>query len=441
MARSANTNARVRVTADTRQAQAQMSRFRNGMKNTALGVFSDWKRMAVGITGVTTAIGAAGRVLSDFDAVNRNLIVGTGARGAGLRELFDITGDVASRVGIGLDAVSGLVAELDTTFPELRQQSSETFGAIAEDTAQLDFLFGQGFGSRAIRVFRAFTDDIDASRGAFDLLASLGTTTPGGLEPIIAFLDRYSARLERFNFDLDESLVLLSQLRRENINLRTFGTGLSIFAQRAVEEGRDPRELLFEVVDLVDSFTTSQERNNAAIEYFGAEASSAWLAAIDAGVLTLADLDQALIDSAGALDDLEARTTTATSLMSQAWSSFSSSIGTGLQSLVSSIQDAGIDLDELATRLGRGFASGITGLIPGVGQQRVSAGIGRGIGRDVNERGVLAGLVRQIPIAGRLASNLIVNINADTVIGGEDVGAEIAREIDRNAARSGVPPI
>ena len=393
--------------------------------------------MAVGITGVSSAIQGAATVMREFDATNRNLVVGTGARGSGLRDLFDITGEVASRVGIGLEQVSSIVAELDTTFPELRQESKGTFAAIAEDVAQLEFVFQDIDANQALNAFRGFTDDIVESREAFDLLASLGTTTPGGLGPVIQFLDRYGAALETVGLNLNESLFLLSSLRRENINLRRFGSGLGILRTRAAEEGVDPRQRLEEVVSLIDMATTAQEKNNIAVEYFGQDASSQWLSAIDAGVLALEGLDEALIASEGALDDLEARTTTATSLMGQAWSAFSSRAGESIQSVVSSAQESGVDLDRVAGVGGRaafdttpiGGLLALGGIINrAVRGERVEIGdVGRAAGAFAGLGSLVAG-----------GTSIAVEVNADTIIGSEDVEEVVTRAADRAVSRVGI---
>ena len=436
MARTSNTNARVRVTADTRQAQAQMSRFRRGMQNTAFGVFNDWKRMALGIGGVATALRGASTVLRDFEAVNTNLIRATGARGQGLANLFDVTGQVAGRVGLGLDTISRLVGELDTAFPEIRQMSKETFAAVAEDVAQLQFVESSIDVERLLVAFRGFTEDVPELREAINLLSFRARGTPGGLGPVTSFLERYGNRLEAFNFDLGESIFLLTELRKQNVNLRTFGSALTRIRQESIEEGFDPRQRLFEIIDLIRTTTDEVQKQAIAFEYFGVEGSAQFLSAIDAGVFSLEGFDQALAESENALDDYEQRMTTFSSLATQVWSSFSIEIGKALQSVTETLHDAGIDIDNLATQVGRGAAGGLFRVLPGFGQ----AGIGRSIGQSVGERGLLQSALRQIP--GALpAYNLIVNVNADTVIGGEDVGAEIAREIDRNSARSGVPPI
>ena len=333
MARTASTHARVRVTTDTRQAQRGMNRFRRENQRAARGMVSDWRqatsqfRGLLGLAGVGATIGIATNALREFEATNRTLVAGTGATGEGLAELRSQMAGVARIVPIGLERTATVLADLDTIFNDLRSSSPELFAEIATGFARLENVFGQGVSSGALRAFRGFTEDLEDLLPSLDLLAQLGTQTPGGVGSITGFLNSYASALEVVNLDLNESLILTSNLLRENIRLERLTPGLARVRSVAAAEGRTANEVLFRQIEAVKSATTESQKLAIAQDSFGAEAGAVFLDAIKQQVFELGNLEDRLAGAEGSLEQYNQDVASATDIIGQFFSGLNVAVG------------------------------------------------------------------------------------------------------------------
>ena len=434
MARSANTTARVRVTADTRSAQRNMNRFRRQNRRTSVDIVNSWKRMATGIIGVGTAIESGRRLLQEFTESNRTLIAGTGETGAGLRQLLEVSNRVAQNVGVGLQGAATAAQDLDTIFPSIRAESESLFASLLEDATQLDYVFGQGISGQALRTFRAFTEDAESLAESFDLIAFLSTQTPGGGQAILGFINSYSSSLESFNFSLEESLVLSSRLLRENITVSRFAPGLARVRTRAADAGLVARDLLFQDIEAIQNATTEQERLNLATEAFGAEANAVFLDAIESGVFQLGNLSAALDESRGKLDEYENAAITTGGFLNQVWAALSENAIGSLSSINTALDQVGLTTDDVAQALGSAV-----GLVGGVLASPTTAvpPLVQSAARAIGDAG-FAGFPTTPPqlLEFHPSNTYEINIQAGTVIG-EDGAEDVARLVEDALRRSG----
>ena len=429
MTRGSTTNARIRVTSDTRPARRAMNNFRKSSAFNAKSILGDWRSIAGGIIGAQTATQFATRAINDYNVSTRNLVAGTGAYGERLAGLRSAVTDIGSAVPLSVDAVSRLTADLDTAFAGLAESDPMLFRQVAIGLADIENAVGEGAGSKLLSVARGFEIATDQLRGFADVFLGLDQSTSGDTNRFLRDIERYTPILEEYTDSGFEVLNMVSGLTNANVRLTNIQTGLSRITGTAVEQNRSSRAVLREVVTAIQEATTAEEKRNIAVEHFSETAGPGFVDAIEAGAFALRDQQSLLEEYEGTVQRTGETMSSVFDLATQSLNAFTGALNEDLGRLNEAAQGRGFSLDDVAAGIG-GFIYGATkGSVQSAGPLAPLGGLAQGIRRGS------AGFNR----SRDLREGNVTNIYNGPVIGA-DAGEQIEQTRIVERERSGYNP-
>ena len=357
MAASA-TRQRITVTADTRRASGQMSRFRRGQQRGNQSLIRSFSAVQGQILGLAGSAGTLINAFRDQEQVTRTFVTGLGVVGAARREWEDLTDQVVRSSAVSNQVAARIITSLGTLYSEATR---EAVGSASEVVAQYEKQF-EGAGVLAARIFRGADVPLEEYRELFDLLSSVSTGIGGAQEPL-AFLQNFQAPLEELGLTFAEQIILTDNLLAANIRLTRFAPGLARVASEAADANQDANEFLFEQIRYLQTLEGSQQR--LAIEQLvGVEAAGQWSQALQNNAFDIRDVDAALAETEGTLQAFTDETASLTTAIGNYFSGFNRGLGGLLEGVT-----GGRNLNEVAFELGSGeLQSSLLRSIPGVQQ-------------------------------------------------------------------------
>lgn len=272
---------------------------------------------------------------SVFDDMANTIQISSGASGAALDGLVESAKAVGTQVPVNFDAAADAIASLNT-FTGASGEALEEMSAAVLDASRL---LGEDGAANAAAFGQALTQFSRPAEDGAQIMDALYKVTQDyglGLGETIGQLKTYGSVLQNAGFSMEESAVLLGQLNTAGIAVSRVMPGLNASFRRWAGEGKNLQEELSNAVDAIKNAETSTEALAIATDTFGAEGAQRLTAAIRAGRFELADLEGALADADGSIQESSALTRT----FADNWTLLSNRVLDALSPLGTAVHDA-----------------------------------------------------------------------------------------------------
>lgn len=267
--------------------------------------------VAIGGAALSTGKKAAEMALEFQDATNA-IITGTGASGAALEDMQNITRNLKGGIaGLGNDyaTLGGVVAEANTRLG-LTGTSLENFSAQLLEYNRLT-------GGDAVRqtqlVTRVMGDwGVEAENSAMllDQLFGAGQAFGINVDDLASKVVQFGAPLRQMGFTLEESIAMFGKWEKEGVNAELVIGSLRIAAGNFARDNIPLQEGLQGTIDAIKNASSESEGLAIAMEVFGARAGPDMAAAIREGRFELEGAILALQGTSGGLEDASNRALT-----------------------------------------------------------------------------------------------------------------------------------
>lgn len=291
----------VRLLGDASQFDAEMRKASNSVTGVGRTMTRQLTPVATGVAVAMTSIG------SSWNDARDAVITGTGASGAALDGLMDVTKDVASKVPQDFGQVGTAIAALNTRLG----LTDEALADTAEAALNLARVTGEDLDGQIRSVARTIQDwgvDVEDAEEVMDLLYLASQQTGIGVTELGDKLVQFGAPLRQLGFELDEAVAIFAGFEAAGVNTETVMAGLRQALSRMARAGESAPETFRRVVEAIAETGDEAEANRMALELFGSRAGPDMAAAIREGRFSIDDLVASLGNSEGAVSDAAERT-------------------------------------------------------------------------------------------------------------------------------------
>ena len=267
------------------------------------GKISSAGKSIMPLSAGVAAIGAASiKAAKDVDNGYDSIIKKTGATGKSLGGLKDQFNAVFTKIPTDAQTAGDAIGEVNTRFGVTGDELgklSETFIQFANitDTDVNDAV------SNVDKVMEQFGVDSKDSGNVLDLFARTGQETGVKMDDLYSALEKNGSTLKNMNLTLPESVSLLGQFEKNGIDSSTALAALKKAQANATKAGKPLSKTLKETVKQIKNAKTDTDALNIATKTFGNKGAAAMTQAIREGRLNLDDLNTALKDYKGTVND------------------------------------------------------------------------------------------------------------------------------------------
>lgn len=257
------------------------------------------------LKGVAVAfVALAGTVVAtalQFQKMNREIVVGTGASGKSLGKLNKIAENLFTKIAVPAKVIGQTLASVQT----ISGLTGKALEGLTGQILKLSNLTGGDANRNALQFLRGLQAwKIPAKEGEAVLDKLFLTTQTAGIsfEEITMVLREYQASLSLIGLGMDESIGLLGRFSKAGLTARKVMPGLTNAVKLWAGENKNAGEELRKAIEFIKTTTDKQAGLNEAFRIFGTESGAKAFAVIRSGVFTLDDLAKGLDKSKGALD-------------------------------------------------------------------------------------------------------------------------------------------
>lgn len=243
--------------------------------------------IGAGLAGAFKGLSSLG---GEFDEAFDAIRTGTGATGRSLEGLKDSFRSVVSQVPADFASAGSVIADLNTT---LGYTGSE-LETVSRQVLELGHVTGTNVSIRDLSAaLNGFAIPASGASRALDDLFRVSQATGVPVNELSAKLSSQGAILREVGFSLTDSASLFGVLSKAGLNadqvLRSIGPGLV----RLAKDGQAPREAFAGIVEEIGRFLKAGDKAgalNAAGEIFGTRGAGQFVAALEAGKISLEDM-------------------------------------------------------------------------------------------------------------------------------------------------------
>ena len=265
---------------DLKGAEKGISDLKIRLEDTAKKAESIGKNMSKYITAPLMALGGvAFAAANDIDNAYNTIAVGTGAVGEDLEALKDTFIDVFQSVPDSADAASTALANLNTftgatgeTLADLTKNVLDASRTLGEDGVANSEAFGKAMAQWQIPA----QDGVRELDKLYKLTQDYGVS----LGQISGHLTGYGAVLKNAGFEMDEAARFFAILESQGLSVSRIMPALNASFRNWAAEGKNSREELQRVIDVIRDTEDSQEALALATEVFGAQGAQRLMTAI-----------------------------------------------------------------------------------------------------------------------------------------------------------------
>jgi TP901 family phage tail tape measure protein len=250
------------------------------------------------LVGIGTASFNAGQ---EFEKASGIIRAGTGATGDALNDLEDSFKNVFKEVPQDAEEVATALADLNT-------RTGETGDGLEDLTKQyLDLSRISGEASDQLiesgsRGFEAWGIGAEESMDKMDLLWNVAQTTGAGVGDLMSQMDKHGATMRQAGMEYDEAATLMGNLEAKGYDADKAMSAFSKGIANIAKEGKDPAEVLPQVIEEIENMEDAGDATARAMEIFGSKAGPEMAEMIKSGAFSIEELQDTLADSSETID-------------------------------------------------------------------------------------------------------------------------------------------
>ncbi|SHJ63943.1 phage tail tape measure protein, TP901 family, core region [Clostridium amylolyticum] len=242
-----------------------------------------FKNVTVPIMAVGTASMLA---FNEVDSGLDTITVKTGATGEAMTEFESVFNDIYGSMPFAAEAVGTAVGEVNTRFGltgEALQSLSKDFLMFAEiNDTDLNASIG-----KTNRLMQQWNIDSSKAPLLLDMITMSGQSTGISVDKLMDSIQQNGAALKSMGFNLEDSIILLSEFEANGVNSETALTALKKATVTYAKEGKSMTEGLQESVKKIKEAKTDTEALEEASRVFGARGATEMSTAIREGRIQL----------------------------------------------------------------------------------------------------------------------------------------------------------
>lgn len=228
---------------------------------------------------------------SQFDDMFDTIRVGTGASG----DAFAGLQDSAMKVAQTIPAMDGGLSQIGTTMADLNTRLGATGEPLETLTGQFVQLTNMGVDadinsvSQALSGFGISAADAPA---AMDQLFQISQATGLTITELADSAVKGGPQLRQFGFDMADSAALIGSLDKAGLDADKTLAGMSRAMVTFAQDGREPKQALFETITEIENFTAAGNDVAAldlAGQIFGTRGAGQFVDAVKSGQLSVED--------------------------------------------------------------------------------------------------------------------------------------------------------
>ncbi|ARK30766.1 phage tail tape measure protein [Halalkalibacter krulwichiae] len=277
---------------ETEKKGSKMGKVLGGL---ALGAVAS---LGAALVGIGTASFNAGQEFQKASGIIRK---GTGATGDALSDLEDSFKNVFKEVPQDAEEVATALADLNT-------RTGET-GGVLEDLSKsyLDLSRISGEASSQLiesgsRGFEAWGIGAEESMDKMDLLWNVAQTTGAGVGDLMSQMDKHGATMRTAGLGYDEAATLMGNLEAKGYDADKAMSAFSKGIANIAKDGKDPAEVLPQIIDEIENMEDAGEATAKAMEVFGAKAGPEMAEMIQSGAFSIEELQETLANSSETIE-------------------------------------------------------------------------------------------------------------------------------------------
>ncbi len=247
------------------------------------------------VAGAAVAAGGAlFKIGETFDDVEDTIRVGTGATGDALDGLVDAAHNVATSVPVSFEEAGTIVADLNTRLG----LTGETVQTVASQYSEAGRILGETIDiQRTSAAFNAFKIQGGEVEGAMDHLFRVSQATGVGMNHLADAVATNSPALQELGFSFEDATALVGGLDKAGLDSTKTMASMTKGLVTLAKDGEKPADAFDRTIGEIGDFITAGDKAaalNVASKIFGTRGASQFVAAVEAGTLSLDDLQGGL---------------------------------------------------------------------------------------------------------------------------------------------------
>lgn len=279
-------------------------------KNECRGLSGAIEDHGMKVGAAMTGAGAAIMLAADqFHEAENNIRIGTGATGEQLKILEDDFHSLVGTVSADTGTISTAIANLNTQ----TGASGEELQNVTKEVLQMSRMMGEDGASNADKFGKALNQwglSVEDGDTLLDQMFVTCQNTGLGFGELVGQLNTYGPVMQNAGYSTMEAADLFGQLNKAGISVSRVMPGLNSAMRKWADEGKNSKEELSKVVDVIKNTEDQTEALALATETFGAEGAQRLLTAIQNESFELENLGEGLEDVEGSIAETADETLT-----------------------------------------------------------------------------------------------------------------------------------
>jgi len=258
---------------------------------------------SIGKAVAGTAIAAkVGKGIADswkeVDSAMDTVAVKTGATGAALDELGDSMKKVASSIPTDFEKAGDAVGEVNTKF-QVTGEELETLSAQFVKFATINNTDVSNSVDTVANTLAAFGQDASTASDVLDAMNAAGQATGIGMDELGNALQKNAATFNELGMSVEDAAGLMATFNKAGLMTADTSTALRTAWKNAAKDGVSLNEAIAEFGETMNSSASATEKQQAAIDLFGARAGASIYNAFAIGKISAEDFSAAMENVAG----------------------------------------------------------------------------------------------------------------------------------------------
>lgn len=252
----------------------------DGLKNLASAAYDAYQEYDEGADIIIQKTGATGEAAADLQSVYKKVsksVVGD------YSDIGTAVGEINTRFGVTGDELE----TLSTKFLKFAELNGTDVNSAVDNVQKALASFGLGAGD---------------AEGFLDTLNKVGQDTGVSMDTLSGLLLENASSFSQMGLDIHQAAAFLGDIEKSGVTVETAMTGLSKASQYAAKQGKPLTDILEKTTERMQNAKTDAQALQIAYDVFGKKAGAKIYEACKNGTLSFEDLDKAMQNNAGSID-------------------------------------------------------------------------------------------------------------------------------------------
>lgn len=276
--------------------------------------------VAAAAGGAALAVAKVGFAMAnEFDLARKSIIRATGASGDALDGLMNTARSITTALPVDIRDAADAVGILATAFSDEMSPSVKDVTLAVAQFSEITGASLQAVATSVGRVANMFDTTSDEVRGTLDVFTFVGMEYGIAAEELLSTLERIGPAAKSLHLDVEQTADLIGQMTKQGIRSRDVVTAFQAISDAAVRMGREPADVLRQMIADVGEATTRHQAMARIAENVTGPAVQTLTAAIYDEGLAIADSNELLRERNGLLEATAEQSRSVSDQITQDW--------------------------------------------------------------------------------------------------------------------------